>query len=244
MNPLAIGAGALVGGVGSLIANSQAEKAAEEAKQRIANRPKYEDSAAYANAAAQAGRADRYAQQGFSSQERADFDNSQSRIAGGAISNANSLASGLQGLGGVSQSLTDSYRSMLSDDAALQRANRGQAFAQNQNLQQHQAAAYQGELGRYMDETDLGLAEQERNLQATQGMMDSIAGGAQGLLDTGAMQNFNLGGLFNGNGNKNNNFATPSSNFTHNGGIPQTGFGSGNIGQGGFGKGSTGGFGR
>ena len=189
---LGAGLGGILGLGGSVIAQNRQQSLLDEAEKMINEMPKYENSDAYRTAATISGRADRWAQEGLSQQQLNQANQGIDRLASNALSTANTLESGLQGMSGVTATLKDSYANLAMQDAAMQQAQRAQALQAQQNFQRAQEDAFGVELGRQQNLLDLTLGEigQSRTDSVTgqKNMMTSV----QALLDSGALDSQNL----------------------------------------------------
>ncbi len=151
------GSGVLAGGVMGLIQGSQEEKAQKAIEDQINSMPDFRDSEAYLNAASQASRADRWAQEGMSAQQLNNANQGVGRVAGQTLANAGSLESGLLGQSGTVQSLTDAYTNISMQDAQMKQANRQQAIQAQKNLQLAQEDAFSMDMSKSQNLLDLSL---------------------------------------------------------------------------------------
>lgn len=181
--PIGAGVGALVGGIGGLIAGSQEEKAQEELRKQIESMPDYRESEAYQNATAQASRADRWAQQGLSSQQLNNANQGVDRAAGQSLANASSLESGLLGQSGTVQSLTDAYTNIAIQDAQMKQENRQQALQANKNLQSAQDDAFSLDLGKSQNLLDLSMGNMASDRQDRVNTQGNVMSGVQNILN-------------------------------------------------------------
>jgi hypothetical protein len=152
-------------------------------------------SAAYSNAANTAAQAQRDAQSGFTGQELSALENQRNRAMGGQLAMANSLQSGLAGMGNAVQSASDAVRQDMMASEAIKRQKMQQAYIQQNNLQGIQEDAFSLDLGDWKTEQDMIAADHEAKMQNTQNIFNGVNSGFQGLLDSGAIDM--VTGLFN-----------------------------------------------
>lgn len=183
--------GALGGGLMGFISKNQADKANQNIEDLIDETPDFRESDAYTNAANQAARADRWAQQGLSSQTMNRAEQGIGRVGGAALSNATNLQSGLMGMAGTTRSLTDAYTDLAVQDADAQRANRASALTANRNLQLAQEDAFGMDLGKHQNMLNLALGETASDRTDMLGAQQSMGTGVQNLLNSPeAMEQF------------------------------------------------------
>lgn len=179
------GVGAAVGLVGGIIAAEQQKRLIEDAKEKIKNMPDYRKSEAYLNAATQAGRADRYAQEGLTADQKALAQTGIERGVGNTLANAGNLQSGLMGMSANATSLGDMYTQLASVDAQQKVANRERAFAEQKNFQQAQDDAFSLDLAKQQNLLDLTLGEMKSDRLDSMATQQNIMTGVQGAVDSG-----------------------------------------------------------
>ena len=210
LGPLGTIGGGLLGGLMGFISGKQSEKANENIEQLISDTPDFRESEAYNNAVNQAGRADRWAQQGLSSEIMNRAERNIGRVGGTALSNVNSLQSGLMGTSGMTRNLTDAYTDLAVQDAEAKQMNRAGALVANKNLQGAQEDAFGIDMGKHQNMLNLALGDLSSDRADMLGAQQSMGTGIQNLLNSPeAMERFgnfgqNMGGfmgnLFGGNG--------------------------------------------
>lgn len=185
------GAGALLGVGGSLFQQMRQQSLLDQARATIENMPKFENSDAYRNAASQAGRADRWAQEGFTQEQLNAANQGIDRLGSNALATANTLESGLQGMSGTTASLRDAYTNLATQDAQIQQARQAQALNANKNFQTAQEDAFGFEAGRQLNLLDITLGEMGQSRSDAKAGQKNIMTAMQSLLDSGAVDGGN-----------------------------------------------------
>jgi hypothetical protein len=193
--PIGLGIGAVVGGFAGFLAEKQDQENQQKIMELIKNTPDYTKSSAYANAASQAGRADRFAQQGLSGQEYENMGQDIQRTGGQAISQAETLQSGLLGMSGVQRSMQDAYLKRLALDNQVKREQQQQAIMANQNFQNVQDEAFSIELGKNANMMNLAAGNLASDKADMSNAMESGMTGVQNYLNSSSA----LGGKISNN---------------------------------------------
>jgi hypothetical protein len=170
-------------GITGIASTVQQNKMMEEAETMINDMPKYEDSAAFANAGSQAGRADRWAQEGLTSEQKMAAGQGADRASSQSMANASSMDAGLQGAAANQQTLSDSYGKIAQADAQQQQQNRGMAMDANKNFENAQTQAFNVEMGKDQNLMNLHMGDMASKKGTANNLMTNMNNNYQSELN-------------------------------------------------------------